>query len=107
MSKAIPKNWSQAITDEIAFRRKKQDSNVIQLPQELTERRPRRSPVKKEDLPEVLTIDEVASILRRNGTKGVYELIRLKKIKGFKDGNQWKVLVPDLMEYIRSCIKGA
>lgn len=56
------------------------------------------------DKKEVLTRDEVMEILKI-GRNTFYRLIHEGKLKGYKDGNKFKVLSTSVNEYIADKIK--
>lgn len=56
------------------------------------------------DKKEVLTRDEVMKILKI-GRNTFYKLIHEDKIKGYKDGNKFKVLSTSVNDYIANKIK--
>jgi excisionase family DNA binding protein len=48
---------------------------------------------------EILTVPEIADHLKVN-EKTVYRLLNTSTIRGFKVGNQWRVLKDDLLKFI-------
>lgn len=62
----------------------------------------------KADLEEILTLDEVATRLKRYSKNGEPDreyttgLVRSGKMRGFKEGRYWRVLVSDFEVYVHS-----
>lgn len=47
----------------------------------------------------ILTIQDVADILKV-GTTQVYKIVRSGELKAFKEGKDWKIAKPALVEYV-------
>ena len=52
-----------------------------------------------ESYEDILTIQDVADILKV-GTTQVYKIVRSGKLKAFKEGKDWKIAKPALVEYV-------
>mgnify|MGYP001853383623 CR=1 FL=1 len=48
---------------------------------------------------DILTIAEIAEILKI-GTTQVYKIVRSGDLKAFKEGKDWKIAKPALIEYV-------
>ena len=52
-----------------------------------------------EQYDDILTVSELAEALRIGSTQA-YRLVRLKKIKAFKEGKDWKIPKTSVIQYI-------
>lgn len=52
-----------------------------------------------ESYEDILTIQEVADILKI-GTTQAYKIVRSGQLKAFKEGKDWKIPKPALIEYV-------
>lgn len=52
---------------------------------------------------DILTIEDVAEILKI-GTTQTYKIVRIGKLKGYKEGRDWKIPKQALEEYVMSQI---
>lgn len=52
-----------------------------------------------EQYDDILTVSELAEALRIGSTQA-YRLVRLKKIKDFKEGKDWKIPKTSVIQYI-------
>lgn len=52
-----------------------------------------------ESYEDILTIRDVADILKV-GTTQVYKIVRSGELKAFKEGKDWKISKPALVEYV-------
>lgn len=52
-----------------------------------------------EQYDDILTINELAEALRIGSTQA-YRLVRLQKIKAFKEGKDWKIPKDSIIQYI-------
>lgn len=52
-----------------------------------------------ESYEDILTIQEVADILKI-GTTQAYKIVRSGQLKAFKEGKDWKIPKPALVEYV-------
>ena len=51
------------------------------------------------DYDDILSIEEVAEILKV-GMSQAYKIVRTGKLKGYKEGRDWKILKPSLNKYV-------
>lgn len=54
---------------------------------------------KKEEIPEILTLPEVAKMLRVSH-QTIYNMIRDGRLKGYKVGREWRFLKKDVDDYL-------
>lgn len=52
-----------------------------------------------ESYEDILNIQDVADILKVGSTQ-VYKLVRSGQLKAFKEGKDWKIAKPALIEYV-------
>lgn len=52
-----------------------------------------------EQYDDILTIEEVAEILKI-GTSQAYRIVRSGRLKGYKEGKDWKILKQALIQYV-------
>lgn len=52
-----------------------------------------------EDYDDILTIEDVAEILRI-GMSQAYKIVRTGKLKGYKEGRDWRILKQSLAKYV-------
>ena len=52
-----------------------------------------------ESYEDILTIQDVAALLKV-GTTQVYRIVRSGELKSFKEGKDWKIAKPALIEYV-------
>ena len=51
------------------------------------------------DYDDILSIEEVAEILRI-GMSQAYKIVRTGKLKGYKEGRDWRILKQSLVKYV-------
>ena len=51
------------------------------------------------DYDDILSIEEVAEILRI-GMSQAYKIVRPRKLKGYKEGRDWRILKQSLIKYV-------
>lgn len=51
------------------------------------------------DYDDILTIEDVAEILRI-GMSQAYKIVRTGKLKGYKEGRDWRILKQSLVKYV-------
>lgn len=52
-----------------------------------------------ESYDDILTIADVAEILK-TGTTQIYKIVRSGDLKAYKEGKNWKITKPALIEYV-------
>mgnify|MGYP005785377827 FL=1 len=52
-----------------------------------------------ESYDDILTIADVAEILK-TGTTQIYKIVRSGDLKAYKEGKNWKIAKPALIEYV-------
>lgn len=52
-----------------------------------------------EQYDDILTIEEIAEILKIGMTQA-YKIVRSGKLKGYKEGKDWKIAKQALMDYV-------
>lgn len=52
-----------------------------------------------EDYDDILTVEEISEILKI-GMSQAYKIVRTGKLKGYKEGRDWRILKQSLIDYV-------